>query len=158
MILRSSVFPLYDCDPSFYEGIDVVHGSEELDEDGEVIGDDHSFLAVGQNFLDRKIEELAEVLEVVILKCDLQHLIVYDLLVVVAELDEVVFLPVIDHLEAFGDLIEFGMSVSVESFIPQHELHHMPQLFSADFQHVYRSVVRDAFHQILKGNDRSHLL
>jgi len=104
-------------DPSFDEGIDVVHGSEELDEDGEVIGDDYPFLAVGQNFLDRQIEELAEVLEVVILKCDLQHLIVYDLLVVVAELDEVVFLPVIDHLEAFGDLIEFGMSVSVERFV-----------------------------------------
>lgn len=100
---------LFDCDPSFYMGIDVVHGRKQFLEDREVVGDDHARLLVGNHLFNRNIEEFSEVFEMVVLQGDADHPIIGNLFAVQGKLFEVAFLSVIDHLHSLGDLIEFAM-------------------------------------------------
>ena len=103
------VFLLFDRDPSFYMGIDVVHGRKQFLEDREVVGDDHARLLVGNHLFNRNIEEFSEVFEMVVLQGDADHPIIGNLFAVQGKLFEVAFLSVIDHLHSLGDLIEFAV-------------------------------------------------
>lgn len=79
-----------DRDSSFDLRIDVVHADKQFFKDREIVGNDHSGFLICQDLLDRKIEELREVLEMIVLDGDLQHLVVDDLLAVIAEFFEIV--------------------------------------------------------------------
>ena len=128
----SDGFLFLDGDPSFDRCIDLIHAREQFFEDREIISDDHTGFLVLEDLFDRKVEEFGEILEMIVLDSDFEHLVVDDILVIETEFFEIMSGPVVDHPESFRDLIKFRVAVTIQRFISQHEFHHVTQLSSID--------------------------